>query len=90
MEIAMVEKNASGRQQTIFKSGDKIINVEPTSLHYGLRGVFLRYWSDRYTFHKGRACDVCYEGVVDLYDRPETAQSVGDLERVEDEPTMQQ
>lgn len=72
------------KAQTLFVEGDVICNVNSESSHYGRCGVFLGYWSDRYTFHKGRACDVRYEGVVDLYDRVETAQSVSDLERVEE------
>lgn len=80
----MDEKSEQEATGTPFKSGDKIINVHPASLHHGRRGVFLRYWDVRYTFHKGRACDVEYEGVVDLYGRVETAQSEGDLELVEE------
>jgi len=69
---------------TEYKSGDVIVNVNPTSPFYQRRGEFLRYWSDRYTFYRGRACDVVYPGVVDLYGREEIAQCVADLELVVD------
>jgi len=83
MEIAMVEKNAPEGQQQPFKNGDKVLNVNPTSLCYNRVGTFRRYWSDKYYFYRGRGCDVEYPGVKDLYGRVETAQSVADLERVE-------
>jgi hypothetical protein len=76
MEMAMVEYNAPEGQQTPFKSGDRVINVNPTSLYYQRRGVFRRYWDDRYYFARGRGCDVEIDGVV-------VAMSVSDLELVE-------
>lgn len=62
-----------------FQRGDQVCNVNPASLFYGLRGVFVGYWSEGYTFYRGRACDVEYPGVVDLYGRKEIAQCANDL-----------
>jgi transcriptional regulator with XRE-family HTH domain len=65
------------KAQVVFEEGDEIAVVHFANRSYGLVGRFLRYWDERYYFARGRACDVEIDGVV-------VAQSVGDLEKVEE------
>lgn len=75
----------------IFYEGDIVRNINPKSDYYNKVGAFKRYWSDLYTFpYEGRGCDVYYPGVRDLYDRPETAQSVSDLVKVDPQEYLKQ
>jgi len=76
--------------QRSFKPGDRVRNVNPTSVYYDRIkdkiGVYQRAWDAGYTLH--RPCDVIYPGVSDLYDREALAQSEHDLEVVHPDATI--